>query len=107
MTVGVSLTCSFRVVVSDADLFQVADALMEALLAQEEANPAVLDSAVGVNGRDGRFEVDVSASGESEAAAAETAQAAIAAAIRAVGGNPPLTVALEQIDRSASPMALA
>ncbi|MFN2495633.1 MAG: hypothetical protein ABR608_06975 [Pseudonocardiaceae bacterium] len=61
MTVGVAIHWTFRVVVSDIDLFKVADLLTEALLELERSTPGVLASAVSADRGRGIVEIEVTA----------------------------------------------
>ena len=77
MTVGVAIHWTFRVVVSDIDLFEVANLLTETLLELERSTPGVLDSAVSADRDRGIVEIEVTTSGRSEDDAVATGQSAV------------------------------
>lgn len=88
MTVTMFIQWGFTVG-GQADLFEQADAVTEALLDQERCTPEVLDSAVSADRGKRAIEIEVTVQASSEHEAIAIGQAAIRSAIHAAGGDTP------------------
>lgn len=86
MSIGVGIHWKYRVI-TDGDLFDHADRLMQTLLALEDSTPGLQDSAVSADRGEGVVEIEVSAVADTEDEAIKIGQDAVAAAIRNVGGS--------------------
>ena len=102
MSIGVGIHWKYRVI-TDMDLFDHADRLMQALLALEKSTPGLQDSAVSADRGEGVVEIEVSAVADTEDEAIKIGQDAVATAISNVGG----AVASLPTSLETSPMAMA
>jgi hypothetical protein len=88
VTTAVVIHWTFQIV-EDVDLFQHGEAVMDALLAQQECTPEVLDFAVSVDAEKSLVEIELTVQGVSYETAVAVGQATIRAAIHATGAGTP------------------